>query len=132
MKKLFDRMSKVQSTNPHFSKDLQKTTHATKFIGQGSIASSTHKYMLASGELANTGSYTQDDVVFVSAEGARRGRMDIDLDELGKAILAGSTFVTDDFYNRERPYNMGERQVAHFLTQNGYKDNGKGIWKKIN
>ena len=40
---LFERMSKVQSTNPYFKKDLEKAKIATKFIGRGSSASSTNK-----------------------------------------------------------------------------------------
>ena len=125
---LFQRISQVQSTNPYFSKDLQKARNATKFIGRGSAASSTNKYMVASGDLANCGVYTAEDVIFVSAEGMRRGRLGVDFSELEKAVLAGATFVTDDSYNRNRPYNLGEREVADFLTKNGYSDN-KGVWK---
>ena len=127
---LFERISQVKSNNPYFSKDLEKTRQANKFIGRGSLASSTHKYMMAAGDLANCGIYTKDDVIFVSAEGMRRNRVDVDFDELNKAVLAGSTFVTDNLYNRSRPYNQGERQVAFFLSKNGYKDNDSGIWKK--
>ena len=131
MTTLFERISQIQTTNPYFSKDLQKAKNATKFIGRGSLASSTHKYMNASGDLANCGVYTSDDVIFVSAEGARRGRIGVDYSELEKAVLANATFVTDDFYNRERAYNMGEREVSSFLGKNGYKDIGKGVWKKV-
>ena len=131
MTTLFERISKIQTTNPYFSKDLQKAKNATKFIGRGSLASSTHKYMTASGDLANCGVYTSDDVVFVSAEGARRGRLAVDYSELEKAVMANATFVTDDFYNRERAYNMGEREVSAFFVKHGYKDIGKGVWKKV-
>ena len=128
---LFERMSKVQSTNPYFKKDLQKAKNATKFIGRGSSASSTNKYMIAAGELANCGEYTKEDIIFVSAEGMRGGRLSVDVDELAKAVAVNATFVTDDEYNRNRPYNLGEREVAKFLEKNGYKDISKGIWKKI-
>lgn len=130
MTNLYKRMSGVQSTNPFFSKDLKKSLNATKFIGQGSIASSTHKYMLAAGNLANCGEYTSDDVVFVSAEGMRRGRLDVDFEELKLAIDAQATFITDDKYNRERPYNQGERQVAAFFTKHGYIEVKPGMWQK--
>ena len=83
---LFERMSKVQSTNPYFKKDLQKAKNATKFIGRGSSASSTNKYMIAAGELANCGEYTKEDIIFVSAEGMRGGRLSVDVDELAKEI----------------------------------------------
>lgn len=127
---LFERISQVKTTNPYFTKDLAKSRNATKFIGRGSLASSTNKYMEAAKDLANTGSYVQEDVIFVSAEGMRRGREEIDFEEIQLAVDAGATFVTDNLSDRTRPYNMGERQVAAFLTKKGYIDNGKGIWKK--
>lgn len=126
---LYERLSKVQSSNPFFKKDLQKAINASKFIGNGSLMSSTHKYMYAAGDLANCGIYSSEDIVFVSAEGLRRGRFPVNYDELKKAIDAKVTFITDDLYNRERPYNLGEREVAKFLENNGYKDIGKGVWK---
>lgn len=129
MSTLFERISKVQSTNPYFAKDLQKARNATKFIGRGSSASSTNKYRVAAGELANCGEYQASDVIFVSAEGARRGRFEVDFAELEKAVLANVTFVTDVSADRARPYNVGERAVADYLVQNKYRDVGGGIWK---
>lgn len=126
---LYNRISQVQSTNPYFRKDLEKARYATKFIGRGSSASSTNKYMMAAGDLANCGNYTSEDVVFVSAEGMRKGRIAVDFTELEKAVKAKVTFITDDAYNRNRPYNLGEREVADFLIKNGYKDTGKGVWR---
>ncbi len=127
---LYERMSQVKSTNPFFQKDLEKTKKANKFIGRGSIASSTYKYMMAAGDLANTGQYDAGDVVFISAEGQRIFREEVDFDEIQKAIHAGVTFVTDNLYDRTRPYNIGERQVAFFLKKNGYIDNDSGVWRK--
>lgn len=127
---LFERISQVKSTNPYFSKDLAKTKNATKFIGRGSLASSTNKYKEAAKELANSGNYVKEDIVFVSAEGMRRFREEVNFDELQKAVDAGVTFITDNLYDRTRPYNVGERQVAAFLKKNGYSDNDSGIWKK--
>ncbi len=71
---LFERLSVALagSARPYASKDLLKAKFATKFIGRGSLASSTNKYMLAAEDLANCGAYTAQDVVFVSAEGDRR------------------------------------------------------------
>lgn len=127
---LYERISKVDSTNPYFKKDLNKAKKANKFIGQGSSLSSTNKYMIAADDLANTGDYSSSDIVFVSAEGMRKGRKAVDFAELKIAIDANVTFVTDVVADRERPYNLGERQVAEFLEKNGYKDNGTGIWTK--
>lgn len=128
---LYQRIRAVNSTNPHFQKDLKKALDATCFIGRGSLASSTHKYMVAAGELANKGQYNSNDIVFVSAEGNRRGRLSVDYDELLKAIEAQVVFVTDNKYNRNTSYNIGEKEVEQFLLKHQYADtNGNGIWKK--
>lgn len=129
---LFDRMSAALkgSSHPYAQKDLRKATTATKFIGRGSSASSTNRYRLAAGNLANCSSYVASDVVFVSAEGARRQRIAIDRDELTLAARAGVTFVTDTCSDRNRPYNVGEREVASLLLSLGYSDDGEGYWKK--
>lgn len=129
---LFDRMSAALAgaTNPYARKDVQKARGATKFIGRGSPASSTNRYMIAAGDLANCGQYVAADVVFVSAEGARRGRIAIDQVELAKAAAAGATFVTDSIVDRNRAYNVGERDVAAFLRAHGYADRDTGRWSK--
>lgn len=126
---LYQRLSQIKSTNPFFSKDLLKAKKANKFIGQGSVASSTHRYMVAAQDLANCGQYEASDVVFVSSEGMRQGRMMPNFEEIQKAIDAHVTFIMDDPYNRERPYNMGESQVAAYLKKHSYQDLGdNGIW----
>lgn len=127
---LLERMSVALkgSSHPYAQKDLRKATSATKFIGRGSSASSTNRYRLAAGNLANCGNYSASDVVFVSAEGARRQRIAINRDELALAAQAGVTFVTDTCEDRNRPYNIGEREVAEFLSSLGYVDNGRGYW----
>lgn len=119
------------ATSPYAQKDLRKAKGATKFIGRGSLASSTNRYMMAAGNLANCGEYQATDVIFVSAEGARRGRVAIDKVELQKAVNAGATFITDNEYDRTRTYNVGEREVSAFLLKAGYNDKGSGRWKKI-
>lgn len=129
---LYARMSAAlaESTNPYARKDLRKAKGASKFIGRGSPASSTNRYMHAAGDLANTGHYTAADTVFVSAEGARRGRIAADITELWTAAEAGVVFVTDNEYDRTRPYNVGEREVAALLLAWGYRDNDTGRWRR--
>ncbi len=129
---LFERMSKALqgSTHLYVQKDLSKARGATKFIGRGSSVSSTNRYRQAAGDLANCGRYLPGDVVFVSAEGARRQRLAIDRDELALAARAGVTFVTDPPAERNRPYNVGEREVEAFLEGLGYRDDGQGNWKR--
>ena len=113
----------------HVGKDNVKSQQATKFIGRGSEASSTASYAKQWGDRANTGEYTAQDRVFVSAEGARNGRVDPDSIEIGKAVKAGATILTDSMTTgRERSYNVGERQVAAILTEKGYVEAKPGEW----
>ena len=96
-------------------KDQAKWDRCTRMIGRGSTRSSTHRYAAALGALASGGVYTRDDVVFVSAEGNRGGRLTPDWAELQRAVDAGASFVTDVQAARETPYNLGEREVAAFV-----------------
>lgn len=119
---------KLNGRSPYLAKDQAKSDQATKFIGRGSSASSTAAYAKAWGDRANTGTYTADDVVFVSAEGARTGRVAVDTAELGKAVKARATIITDVAADRNRSYNVGEREVAAFLSANGYAETARGRW----
>lgn len=113
----------------YFGKDQAKAARANKFIGRGSEGSSTEAYREAVGRWANVGSYTAEDVVFISAEGAREGRVDPNFREIQRAIDAGATLVTDNARDRERRYNFGERQVAHYLRSRGYEEVEPGVWR---
>ena len=114
------------------AKDQAKWDKANKFIGRGSQYSSTNAYAKAIGPTrANTGNYEASDVVFVSAEGARPGRISPDFAEIKKATDAGATIIADNVYNRERSYNVGEREVAAFLARQGYQEKF-GVWTKPN
>jgi hypothetical protein len=121
--------TKLVGDTQYVVKDQAKADKANKFIGRGSNASSTAKYAASFGELANTGNYTPKDVVFISAEGNRSGRVAPDFDEIGRAIDAGATFITDVKADRERPYNLGEREVAEYLGNREYKEVQPGVWK---
>lgn len=123
---------KLNNQSIYGVKDQQKSDRANKFIGRGSILSSTHKYALAWGDLANCGYYSDNDIVFVSAEGCRKGRIDPDFREIQSACENNVTFVTDIVFDRERPYNKGERQVAEFLVSQNYFEYSPGTWKKKN
>ena len=117
-------------TGPYTAKDQRKANAANKFIGRGSARSSTNAYAQAYGRNANCGEYTRDDVVFISAEGARSGRLDPDFDEIKRACYANARFITDDAANRSRPYNVGERQVSEFLRSQGYRESRPCIWSR--
>ena len=115
--------------NRYTAKDTAKAAIATKYIGRGSTRSSTDAYRRAIGPTrANTGSYARDDVVRVSAEGARSNRIDPDACEITLATTAGATIVTDTPPHRERPYNVGERQVAAILARHSYSEAHPGCW----
>lgn len=111
------------------AKDAEKAACATKYIGRGSARSSTEAYRRAIGpEYANTGRYVGNDIVWISVEGARNGRIPHDPREISWAAAAGVTFITDSREHRERPYNVGERAVASLLNQLGYSETSPGRW----
>ena len=114
----------------HVVKDQKKADKANKFIGRGSSKSSTNQYAQDFNDAANTGEYNSDDVVFLSVEGNRTGRLPLDRTELKKATDVGATIITDIEADRNRPYNVGEREAAEFLTQQGYVEVKPGEWKK--
>lgn len=122
--------------SPYFGKDMAKARRATQMIGQGSAASSTEAYAQAAGAYANTGVYSAHDVVFVSSEGMRRGRFDPILGgvpqgayrNLSLAIAQRARFIMDDQQNRQRSYNIGERQVAAYLLAAGYSETEPGLF----
>lgn len=118
-------------TGPYTYKDQAKASRANKFIGRGSARSSTNSYANDFKALANSGVYSKDDIVFVSAEGARGGRLSPDYAQLQLAINAGATFVTDVLSQRSRAYNVGEREVAHYLATHGYCESLDGTWTPV-
>ena len=81
-------------------------------------------------DVCNTGSYNKDDIVGISVNGQRRNRIGVDPIELALAIEAGATLITDNKYHRNRPYNIGEREVAKILVDNNYHEIGGGVWQK--
>ena len=123
---------KLTVTGPYTAKDQRKADSATKFIGRGSSRSSTNSYANDFGVLANSGQYTSTDIVFISAEGNRGGRLAPDFAEIDKAITADASFITDDISNRSRPYNVGEREVATYLEERYYKEVAPGLWSNHN
>ena len=120
---------KLTLRNHYGYKDQLKSNKATKFIGRGSSRSSTNQYRIDWGDKANCGEYTHEDCVFISAEGARTGRLEPDFNEIDLAIKAKAAFITDTPYHRNRAYNIGERQVANYLINNGYTEVIEGFWE---
>ena len=124
-------MPQLTGTSPYLAKDQAKSDRANKFIGRGSSRSSTHRYMLAWGNLANCQTYTNNDIVFISAEGDRFGRMNPDFAEIMRAMKAGATIITDIPADRHRPYNIGEQQVEALLKTRHYAETKPGTWTPI-
>ena len=119
----------LRGKNKYTPKDQKKADKATAFIGAGVAGSSTASYVedaIKEGIPVNSGKYTADDVVFVSTNGKRSGRIPADLVEIGKAVAAGATILTDAVVTE---FNTGEREVADFLTSKGYVNKG-GTWNK--
>lgn len=115
-------MPKLTTRNSYGFKDQMKADISNKFIGRGSAASSTNQYAKDFKDMANTGHYVSSDVVFISAEGNRTGRLLPDVTEIVKACEAGATLVTDSPYHRNRQYNVGERFVADLLIKQGCEE----------
>ena len=115
-------MPKLTTRNSFGYKDQMKADISNKFIGRGSAASSTNQYAKDYGDKANTGDYLSSDIVFISAEGNRTGRLLPDVTEIVKACEAGATLVTDSPYHRNRQYNVGERFVADLLIKQGCEE----------
>ncbi len=128
-------LTRSAKRSPYFQKDLAKARQATQLIGEGSAQSSTAAYVKAVGPYANTGRYTENDIVFVSAEGDRRARVNPigttpngAYRNLDLAIAAGARFIIDRPADRNGAYNVGERQIANYLTARGYQETSPGLF----
>jgi hypothetical protein len=117
----------------YLQKDLRKFGDCTKLITRGVVGSSSHKYMFMGEWEINPSKYDTEDIVGVSVNGNRRGRIPFDRDELYLAVAVEAIIITDNLYNRNRSYNIGEREVAEFLTEHGYTMEDsilRGTWTK--
>ena len=134
------KVNKGTTAEKHTAKELIKAKMANKFIGKGSVNSSTHRYMQVYGDKANMIEYTADDVVWVSSNGKRNGRVDpLGSDgiktELDSAIDAGATIVmdTEAHIGKTGGYNIGEKALEEYMLSKGYardSSSGAGVWTK--
>lgn len=119
------------------NKDLAKLHQATHLIAYGDLTSSTNVYAHSVRKYAadriNSESYTADDLVMLSVNGNRFGRISFDNEcyqvPVKLAIAAGASFITDNEFDTNRPYNVGEREAEAFLLSAGYTRSGN-IWTK--
>lgn len=132
--------AKDESSSKYLAKDQAKANIATQFIGVGNDKSSTKHYAGLYGDKANTGSYTADDVVFVSTNGGDKGKgLEGNKALIDKAIQAKAKLVTDTKSHASREYNKhGEAKTVTYLEEQGltpteFKNkNGEGytIWSE--
>ena len=110
-------------------KAIIKASIATQYIGfgEGISGSSTETYRQQAGELANTGNYSADDVIFVSVPGRRgtelqqKTQQDRTIKEAVKAVEAGATILTDNkSYIESNKYNTGEQRLYKNMESKGY------------
>jgi hypothetical protein len=126
----------------YLPKEQVKTRIATQYIGDGSSGSSTDQYrqMYETENLANTGTYSNNDIIYVSSNGKRKGRINPVKNgtlqgvyrNIDAAIVARAAFVMDtqDHLERTGGYNIGEAALAEYLESKGYKRVGRsGVWK---
>ena len=144
---IVDQIITVNKGKPaakHTAKEVKKAEQATQYVGFGSTNSSTHRYMKVYGKDANTGEYTAKDVVWVSSNGKRGGRVNPvqngklvnGYQILDTAIEAGAMIVmdTEAHIDKTSGYNIGEVALAEYMVNKGYaRDNksGAGVWTKI-
>ena len=136
---------KITPTKNIDAKAASKGSVSNKFIGfaDGIEGSSTAEYAKQAGAMANVGTYSPDDVVFVSIPG-KRGDAKIRLEQQDKTIAeaikaldSGATIITDNAdYVAKSAYNEGEKRLSDALTARGYQYsettvNGDvlGVWK---
>lgn len=124
----------------HQKKDLEKFSICNRLISDGCIGSSSYIYkFFGIGNITvnnvNKEFYTKDDIVGVSVNGARPNRISFDKELIKKVAEAGARFVTDNLYNANRNFNIGERELASFLFYDlGFivesEDEHRRVWKK--
>lgn len=112
-------------SNPIANKDQLKANLADSFIGVGVFGSSTDAYRKAFdtvGKANKTIGYAANEFVFVSTNGKRPNRVGLGaiIRYLDKAVEAKAAFIADNAKNRNRLYNIGERELAKYLEQRGY------------
>lgn len=126
-------------------KEVSKFNVATQAISDGTNNSTAGFVKDFYGDKANTGTYTKDDVIYLSTNGNRADRvipvkngvLQGAYKNIDKAIEAGAKFVADTGKHLASTgkYNVGEVELAEYLQSKGYtredKD-GYGLWSKDN
>jgi len=108
----------------YLEKDKEKFKLCTKLISRGAPGSSSALYAENPGMLhaklqVNPSTFSSGDIVGVSVNGARYGRISFDKELVKKAIDAGVLIIKDNVYNTNRQYNIGEQELEAYLLEIG-------------
>ena len=115
----------------YLNKDMNKWNKCNSFIGYGAVGSSTEHYRTkvwpSMGRV--NGGFREGDVVGISVNGNRPNRVSAPWHLIDEAIAAGDVgFITDIKSDRDRSYNIGEREVAAYLQCRGFDEIEEGYW----
>ncbi len=120
-------------------KDIRKFSQCNKLITRGVAGSSSNRYRTSNSfgialEDINTPHYDCTDIVGVSVNGDRQGRLMFNSELVLKALNEGAKIVTDNNFHRNRKFNIGERELASMLNlyKVSYAENDTlGVWQMI-
>lgn len=102
------------------NKDIRKFEYCNKMITRGAVGSSSHKYQyskILGDKIVNDDNYSNIDIVGVSVNGKRNNRLTFDKKLVRIAFRSGAVIVCDNTYNRNRSFNIGERELNTFLRE---------------
>jgi hypothetical protein len=129
---------KPRPNNVHHKKDIEKFAVCNKLISRGVANSSSANYannplayLGMSSDCVNPTSFDSSDVVGVSVNGKRYGRISFDRALVLTAITARVTFVADNTAYRHNGFNIGEIELYNFLLNNGYEYTDCGHYGKF-
>jgi hypothetical protein len=105
----------------HITKDSNKFAEINKLISRGIEGSSSHKYATEDTfnlgkENINSEEYDEIDIVGISVNGNRKNRICFDKELVKKAFDSRAILVADNTQDRNRIFNIGERNLHDFLV----------------
>lgn len=118
-------------------KDLLKFSYCTHVLSIGVKGSSSHFYSTWEFQrnFKSLGEINRNSIVGLSANGDRPDRVIFPVEWLIELKNIGCVLITDNNFNRNRKFNIGEREIAHWLIENNYnysENNVAGRWELIN
>ena len=119
------------------NKDIEKFSICNAIISRGAYMSSSYKYSNDSSilgiERINDDSYSDTDIVGVSVNGKRKGRLSFDKNLVKTALLSGAVIVKDNEYHTNRSFNIGEKELETFLLNMGAikiaNNRSRSLWR---